>query len=350
MKIKTYNLTYPDEQLYYSLDKVLTYNADVYFIQSIRNLGKSFSARKLVKNSMNKSYNCAWLRWDKTETATACDKFSSSYNLLKGKVPDSNIQYVINDNADNDTKCYFLSVKGAMSYKDFGIDNLRYVIYDECVPEHYDVKTRRETEFKKLMSLFNTIKRDSDAKLIMISNCIDWFNPFTSAWEIYPFNAGIVKIFYKTMIINGRKYDMRILVENVKPSVAMVNRVAQLEVLRGNVKTVEQYFNNVASTKYNLIADCPDLNLPLADIQLRVGENYFSYRKNNGILYFTKTGYRDGVDVDTADIHDIRKGEYRTREIGPTLEQMINTGIIRFNDGHTYNAILQCVYKYRERL
>lgn len=348
MKVKQYEITYPDSQLYYTLNKVLTFDADVYLIQSIRNLGKSFSARDLVKNTMNKGYNCAWLRWDKTETATALNKFQSEKELVSGLVKDSNVGYVVNDK--NDSKTYFLSVKLAMSYKDFGIDNLRYVVYDECVPEHYDVKTRRETEFKKLMSLFNTIKRDSKTRLIMICNCIDWFNPFTSAWGIYPFNSGIVKVFTKEMLINDKTYKMRILMENVKPSPAMVNRVAQLEVLRGNAKSVNDYFKNQTSIQYNLLDVCPDLNTKLADIQIRVKEDYYTYRKYNGLLYFVKSGYRDGIDTDNADIHDMRPNEYRTKEIGKQLEDMFNRGILRFDSGHTFNAIISCVYKYREHL
>lgn len=347
MKVKTHILTYPDEQLHYSLDRVLTINANVYLIQSIRDLGKSYSARKLVLKNMLKGYNCAWLRWDKTETAGACDKFATSENLIKGKIPDSNISYVL---TENNAKCYFLSVKSAMSYKDFGIDNLRYVIYDECVPEHYDVKTRRETEFKKLMSLYDTIKRDSNATLIMICNCIDWFNPFTANWEIYPFNSGIVKVFERSMIIDEKQYKMSIAVENVKPSKAMINRVAQLQVLKGNFKTVKDYFDNVASTQYHLIGECPDLKLPLSDIQIRIKNDYFAYRKHENIFYFCKCGYRAGVDVDTPDIHDIRQNEYRTKEIGQTIEILINRGCVVFDTGHTYNAIIGGVYKYRERL
>lgn len=348
MKIKEYPMLYPDELLYYSLNKVLTFDADVYLIQSIRNLGKSYSAREIVKNAMDKGYNCAWLRWDKTETATALNKFSSDKNLIAGMVKDSNVGYVVNDN--NDSKTYFLSVKLAMSYKDFGIDKLRFAVYDECVPEHYDVKTRRETEFKKLMSLFNTIKRDNKTRLIMICNCIDWFNPFTSAWEIHPFNSGIVKVFTKDMLIDDKKYKMSILMENVKPTPAMVNRVAQLEVLRGNYKTVQDYFKNQTSIQYNLLEKCPDLDTPLADIQFRVKDDFYSYRKYNGILYFVKTGFRKGVDVDNADIHDMRPNEYRTKEIGKQLEDMFNRGILRFDNGHTFNAIVGTVYKYREHL
>lgn len=347
MKIKTYSMIYPDDKLYYDLDKTLTFDADVYFIQSIRDLGKSFSARKLVMKNLKKGYNCAWLRWDKTETSGACDKFHTSENLVKGKIPDSNISYVLHENG---TKCYFLSVKGAMSYKDFGIDNLRYVIYDECVPEHYDIKTRRDTEFKKLMSLYDTIKRDNHTKLIMICNCIDWFNPFTANWEIYPFNSGLIKVFTRSLIINDKKYTMSICFENVKPSPAMINRVAQLQVLKGNAKSVKDYFDNIATTQYNLIGECPNLKLPLADIQLRIKNNYYSYRKMNNVFYFCKTGKRENIDTDTADIHDIRPGEFRTKEIGQTIEILVNRGCIMFDTGHTYNDIISSVYRYRERL
>ena len=347
MKIKTYKMEYPDNQEYYNLDKILTINADVYFIMSIRDLGKSYDARKKLVKSMKNGFNNAWLRWDRTETATANDKFATSEDLIKSHIPNSNIGFVIDD---NDNKTYFLSVKSAMSYKDFGIDNLKFVVYDECVPEHYDIRTRRETEFKKLMSLYDTIKRDSNARLIMICNCIDWFNPFTAGWEIYPFNSGLAKLFIRKMNIDGKDYEMKICVENVKPTKAMIERVARLQVLKGNYKTVQDYFKNVTTTQYHLIEICPNRKIPLRELQFRLGNDYYSFRQYSHLFYFCKTKKRDNLETESPDIHDIRKGEYRTVDFGLSIEQLINNGNARFDNGHTYNAIMKMVYKYRERL
>ena len=340
-------MEYPENQEYYNLNKILTINADVYFIMSIRDLGKSYDARKKLVKSMKNGFNNAWLRWDKTETATANDKFSTSEDMLKGHIPNSNIGYVVNDDLN---KTYFLSVKSAMSYKDFGIDNLNYVVYDECVPEHYDIRTRRETEFKKLMSLYDTIKRDSNARLIMICNCIDWFNPFTAGWEIYPFNQGLAKLFIRKMNIDGKDYEMKICVENVKPTKAMIERVAKLQVLKGNYKTVQEYFKNVTTTQYHLIENCPDKRISLTDLQFRIGNNYYSYRQKGQYYYFVKVKKRDNIDTESPDIHDIRKGEFRTVELGKSIEHLVNLGKIRFDNGHTYNSVMKMIYKYRERL
>lgn len=353
-KIKTYRMIYPDNQLYYSLDKVLTFDVDVVMVQSIRNLGKSYSARQLVYNTLEKGYNCAWLRWTPTESASSLEKFKEKDvdRYLPCKLKDTKISYCID--TKNDNKCYFLPVKGAMDFKDFGIERLKYVVYDECVPEHYDIKTRRETEFLKLMSLFNTLKRDNKTKLIMICNVIDWFNPFTSAWGIYPFNAGLVKVFTIKMNLAlkddlMKTYENRILFENVKPTPAMINRVAQLEVMRGNYKTVKEYFDNVAKVHYDLIGKCPAKNIQLANLQLRIGTDYYSYRIYDNIMYFVKCGKRD-ISTESPDIRTMNRGEYRTPEIGKQLETYFNIGALRFDTGHTYNAICQAIYKYREHL
>ena len=345
MKLKTYKSEYSPNELYYNLDRALSYQCDVVFSMSVRNLGKSYSARKIVKNAMKKGYNCAWLRWSLSESEVAAHKFlenEENYHTKKSQY--SNIRVI--ESNENRAQCHFLSVKSATSARDYGIDNLKYVIYDECVPEFYDVKTRRETEFDKLMSIFTTIKRNSDAKLIMICNCLDWFNPFFVAWNIFPFNSGLIKVFTKNVVINEKNYTQKILVENVKPSDAMLDRVARLEVLKGNFESIQDYFNNVMKKQYNLTESCPYLDIPLAPMQIRLGNKFYSYRRLGDTFFFVETKKRD-VETESPDISDIDKNETRTTQIGKQLELMLNRGLCRFENGAVFNAICSAIAKYR---
>lgn len=345
MKIRTYRSEYPANQEYYDLDRAMSFDCDVTFTMSIRNLGKSYSARKIVKNAMKKGYNCAWLRWSLSEMDVAYHKFiENEDNYATKKSGHSNIRVV--EDVENRSQCHFLSVKNATTARDYGIDNLRYVIYDECVPEFYDVRTRKETEFAKLMSIFTTIKRDSDARLIMISNCLDWFNPFFTEWKIFPFNIGLIKVFTKNVVIDDKDYSQKILVENVKPTQAMIERTGRLEVLKGNFESVKDYYNNISKKQYDLTESCPYLNIPLAPIQIRLNNRYYSYRRLGDTFFFVESKRRD-VETESPDISDIRKDETRTTKIGQQLEMMLNRGLCRFENGAVFNAICLAITKYR---
>lgn len=348
MHAKSYKMIYPDDQEYYSLNNVLTYNADFNLIFSIRNLGKSYSARKLIAKSVKNGHKCCWFRWSINESQVAYEKFRDEYpEFSVEKTTMKNVKILAD--SESGGKIYFFAVKQAAGYKDCGITDLRWVCYDEFVPEFYDVKTRRDVEFDKFMSLLISVKRDCNPRVLMIANCIDWFNPFCSRWQIFPFNQGEIKIFRKSMGMNGKIFEKRILVENVKPTKAMVDRVIEAELLKGNAKSIEEYFKNATKYTYDLIEKCENRNIPLANVQFRKGEKYYSYRKYNGLFYFELCGKRD-VPTECPDIMTIRKGEERTPEIGNQLQSMVNRGIVRFDNGITYNDICNMIYKYRNRL
>ena len=73
-----------------------------------------------------------------------------------------------------------------------GIDHpFLFNICDEFIPERYTNRTRYDTEFRDWNSCRKSLARSYGVmRSVMLSNCVDWFNPFFVAWDIPPFPKG----------------------------------------------------------------------------------------------------------------------------------------------------------------
>ena len=102
-----------------------------------------------------------------------------------------------------------------------GVDHpFVYNICDEFIPERYTNRTRYDTEFQDWNSCRKSLARSYDCmKTVLLSNCIDWFNPFFVAWNIPPFPKGHIykdrKVMHATVNDKVFKTERTIVFENV---------------------------------------------------------------------------------------------------------------------------------------
>lgn len=353
---KEFRHDFPPDDPYYSLDRLLSHEADISWCQSIRDVGKSYNMRMKCHKAISNGFSCVWLRWQRTELGTAMQawqkQFGDAYVDVTPK--GTNIVYKIWMNLESNTYIVFGAVKDSVHIKDVQIANLRWLVYDECVPEQYDVRTRRDVEFDKFTSIYMSFARESkQMRAVLMCNVIDWFNPFTQAWNIRPFDAGIIKVFIDVMTIETdtgpKTARLKIAFENIKPSRAMLDRVIELAKLRySNTKDLQKYINNATAKDYGMVAKCPDMSIPLEPLQFRRGERYYGFRICNGVYYFTETSFRNlPTEVFKFGTNGNREG--RNPQLGKAIEELINQGRCKFDSGHTYNEFMNGLADYRMR-
>ena len=336
-----------ETDVYYSLNDLLSYNADISIAFSIRDLGKSFSGMTLQDNTIETGRSTVWSRWDRDQTLLSMKEYLDfTPNEYKVISPSTGIK-ILEPKNDDLGSVYFIPVKDAAKAK--GIDHdFKYWIYDEFLPEFYLNRVQKEEEYNKWSSLYTTLKRDTpDFRAILMSNCISWFNGYFRAWDIRPFPAGQIKRFTQ----KAYGYSTDVVMHNVKPSKAALDRVIRHEVAKGkNEDEIKRYIENATQDKGFFLGKCPDLNVPLHPILFFHHDQYYGFREYAGHIYFCKTKYRSDFGVMALNRRELRDGMVRDRGAGTNFERWINLGIARFETTEVMNAIIDLVYLSRERL
>ncbi len=345
------------EDRFCSANRLLSYNAKVNIWQSVRNLGKSYSAMLLAHNTLRRGGNVAWSRWDRDELGVAIEELISY---------DENLEWTINtvsravkmatcDNHPEYGKLWFIPVKDAHKIK--GIDEkFDWWIYDEFLPEFYSTRIRKEEEFDKWASLHTTLRRDyAPFRSLLISNNITWFNGYFRAWGIRPFEAGQVRRFDRTVSfdLGGKTVSetSSIAFHNVRPSAPAIKRILRDEVAKGKSKEeIEMYLRNATQDKDFFIAKCPDMDAPLSVVQYYHRGDHYNFREYEGHVYFCQVNPVPGKATMALNKRELRDGMMRDLGAGRNFERWINLGIARFENQKTLDAIIDLVYLSRERL
>lgn len=352
---RAYPCTHPDNESFYSWDRLLSHGADVSVSLSIRDLGKSYGAvQTTIKKALAQGFNCAILRWDLGEVKKMADdvfdwseihgKDNPEGVYFKTAVADHVFYY---EHAVTRARLYFLSVKASNKNKGLDIKNLKWVFYDEFIPEIYDTQTRRLQEFDRFTSMYLTLVRDNrNMRVMLAANCITWFHGYFEAWNIRPFASGMIIKQKFEVEVDGIRRSFSIAVENVKPTRAMMERILKNEAVRGK-RFTREYFENITGDNMGFIATCPRSDVPLFSAQWVFMGRYYSFRYHDGLYYWMETSKRD-VDTYTTSKSDVGPRVIRDRQMGRTFDQLYDSGRFRFEDGHVEQTVLSMIWAGRQ--
>lgn len=297
-------LSYDDEEEFWSLNRLMSYNADISIAMSIRNLGKTYSAVKMLKERVKQGANVCFSRWNDSELKLAVAEVFDGEKVGKNPAENTWVKEIINPsvykvtNVQSGGSFYFLSVKMAYKHKGLDIKNLKFWVWDEFLPEFYENITHRNELNIKFNSLYTTLRRNNqDFRVILLSNSISWFNPLFAQWGIMPFPIGEIRTFtQKSKIKLHDDYimpEIRIVMENVKPTKKQVERVIRDEVMKGKSSAIIEYLNNTTKDNFTLYEKCPDMSIPLHQADWVYLGVCYTFRIHNDILYWVEGKTRD---------------------------------------------------------
>lgn len=188
---------------FYDWAKTLSYDADVTMVVGARGIGKTFGLRKqCVKDFLRDGSRFCEITRYKNEISGVSDGY---FNRLE-KLPDFD-DYVFKTDAryafiaekpENEddkpiwSKCgYFLALSDAQRAKKRTFDNVRRLIFDECILERSDRYHRYlPNEFGILANVVDTVSRErgDDAsmrpRVYLLGNSLDLSNPYFSAYGV----------------------------------------------------------------------------------------------------------------------------------------------------------------------
>lgn len=355
MRRRTYKCIHPDDAPYYSWDKLLSHGADVSIAMSVRDLGKSYDIFRMLKKSAASGRNGVVTRWEVGELEKmAADMFQDAdIYSAKGnpngqwsKVSVSTSVWYF-ERRDNHAQVWFMSVKASNKNKGADIKNLDWWFYDEFIPEQYDTQTRRIQEFDRFVSMYWTLIRNNTRfRVVMACNTITWFNGYFEAWNIRPFNAGMIMKQHISITVDGIDRQLTIAIENVRPTHAQLERILKNAAIAGK-KFRQDYFDNITGDNMGFIGSCPDMDTPLFSGQWIFMKRCYSFRYHDGLYYWCECARRN-VDTYTTSKSDVGPGVIRDRQMGRTFDELYDSGQMRFADGHVEQAVLSMIWAGRQ--
>lgn len=339
------------EKRFHDHQNLLSKNADISVSLSIRDLGKSFDAARMIRGRVkNRGVSCAWMRWSLNEVGAAQDavlKDEDPAQWEKHKLDNSNVIYWTY--LPSGGCIYFIALAQSVNLKGFDHE-LDWLIYDEFIPEIYDNRTRKLQEFQRFHSVYWTLVRKSqNFRVLLIANCISWFQGYFEAWNVRPFPQGEIHVYKQSEVIDGEEYSLTVAVENVLPTPAMIRRIAKHALVGGKTYS-HDYFEGATKDRMDFIAVCPVLSTPLHNAEWYMSGQCYSFRVYDNLIYWCRTSPRPGIPRYTTSKTDLKADIIRDRQFGEIFEALYDSARLRFADGNVEQAVISMIWAARQTL
>ena len=196
------------DSFYYTLQRVLSFNALINFIIGERGVGKSFSSKKHVINRfIKKGEEFVYLRRYKTELKSSVPKFFD--DIIDKKVfPEATFKVKNNNFYINDKIAgYALPLSTANILKSTSYSKVKTIIFDEFIIDkgcyHY-----LQNEVEQFLDIIETVGRLRDIKVFMLGNAISITNPYFTYFNLsLPYNSDIALFKNGSILVNYIKND-----------------------------------------------------------------------------------------------------------------------------------------------
>lgn len=183
------------DNIFYSINDLLSYNALLSFVIGERGVGKSYGAKKFVaKRFINKHKQFVYIRRYKTELKEAmCKKGVPIFWKQIEKDDDLKNHKFDNDNdlmkIDGKVAGFAIPLSIANILKSATYDNVDTIIFDEFIIDKGCYHYLRD-EVTALLEVIETVARLRDIRVLFLGNAISITNPYFSYFNLsLPYNS-----------------------------------------------------------------------------------------------------------------------------------------------------------------
>ena len=207
-----------DKSIYYTPDRILSYNALLNLIIGERGVGKTYSFKTFaVKRFLNKGKQFAYIRRYDTdlEASVGSSIDNKFFEQIKNEFPNSTFKIAKSKKVrklyiDNKICGYALPLSAADSLKSSSYENVDTIIYDEFMLKEGSTQHYLRNEPEIILDLIETIGRLRDIRVYCLGNAISSTCPLMSYFDLtLPYNTDI-KLFKDNTIaveyIKNEKY------------------------------------------------------------------------------------------------------------------------------------------------
>ena len=205
-----------DENIFYSYQKVMSYNALLNIIIGERGVGKTYGAKKFVLNRFKKTHKqFAYVRRYETDLGESIGTTDDNKFIEQVRDLFPNDEFKITKNKKvrkiymNGEVCgYAMPLSSASSLKSATYENVDIIIYDEFMLKEGTGQHYLKNEPEIILDLIETIGRLRDVRVICIGNAISSTNPLFTYFDLsLPYNSDIKLFKEGTILVNYIKNE-----------------------------------------------------------------------------------------------------------------------------------------------
>lgn len=195
--------------IFYSYDKVLSYNAFLNILIGERGVGKTYGAKKYVINRfLKKNKQFVYIRRYETDLIESVGSSSDNkfFEQIKNEFPDHKFEIHKTKKVrkliiDKKVCGYALPLSSADSLKSSTYENVDTIIYDEFMLKDGSTQHYLRNEPEVILDLIETVARLRDVKIFLLGNAISSTAPIMSYFDLsLPYNSDI-KLFKDGLIL-----------------------------------------------------------------------------------------------------------------------------------------------------
>lgn len=197
------------ENIFYSYDKILSYNAFLNILIGERGVGKTYGAKKYVINRfLKKNKQFVYIRRYETDLIESVGSTSDNkfFEQVQKEFPNHTFEIHKTKKIrkliiDKKVCGYALPLSSADSLKSSTYENVDTIIYDEFMLKEGSTQHYLKNEPEVILDLIETVARLRDVKIFLLGNAISSTAPIMSYFNLtLPYNTDI-KLFKDGLIL-----------------------------------------------------------------------------------------------------------------------------------------------------
>lgn len=188
--------------IWYSYDRMLSYNCFVNFVMSNRGSGKTYGCKdRMIKNFLTKGTQSVYVRRTQVEMDNVVSTFFAD---IIEKYPDCKFDVIGDEGYINGKLAiHFIPLSKSLQYKSKPFPLVKEIYFDEYVIPIGATTRYLKNEMFLFHELIETIFRkrdDNDMRIVLMANAISYVNPFFSYYNIEPESEKRFQRFHNKMI------------------------------------------------------------------------------------------------------------------------------------------------------
>ena len=322
------------QNIYYDLNKLLSFNKFLNISIGARGLGKSYAAKRwAINNWLKNKKQFVYLR----RYITEFDNIKNYFSDIVDRYPDHKFEvkkgcfYI-----DDEVAGYYIGLSTSQTQKSNSFPNVSIIIFDEFIIDKGRI-TYLKGEVQLFLDMIETIARTrEDVRVLMISNAISSINPYFLYFNIYPHDGDKFICRDQVVVEINKNTDF----VNYKKTTKFGQLIADTDYGKYSIE------NEFLRDDKSFVCKMSGKSICWYGLKYEDVEYSVWYNQPSGFVFVTKKQTPDNIDIYAITTDDHKPNMIllsRSNEIFKKLKMAYDYGQVRFDCLQSKTAFLNII-------